>query len=65
MKFYAYKGDYPFGKEPLGCDGRLIFELKTIRGALKRCYQYLGSPFKLFSFTNIYNDATFIEIKER
>lgn len=68
MNFYAYfvsgelKGD---GKddEPIGTANRMIWkDLKTVRGALNRIQRYLMADekaWKLFSFTNFYDDKTF------
>lgn len=60
MKFYAYKGDYEIGHEPCGTEGKLMFELKTTRGAIKRVRGiFKSSPFKLYTYTNFYDDNTF------
>ena len=61
MKFYAYKQDVGLGKEPLGTDGRMLFELKTVAGAIRRCRSYGYS--RLFSYSNFYDDGTFKEIE--
>jgi len=64
MKFYAYKWDVPLGTEPLGTDGKLLFELKTVRGAMNRCKRYLKtSDFRLYTYTNFYDDKTFKQVK--
>ena len=42
MKYYAYIPDEN-GNEPVGTFNRLMFELKTIRGARKRCYNAFGN----------------------
>tara|TARA_Y100000034_G_C6698353_1_gene307831 strand:+ start:285 stop:479 length:195 start_codon:yes stop_codon:yes gene_type:complete len=60
MNFYAYKGKQPLGAEALGTDDRLIIrDLKTKKGAITRCKQIWGSNFSLYSFDNVYNNATF------
>lgn len=62
MKFYAYIMDKD-GKEPFGTANRLLFTLKTINGATNRCFRiFKGKPYKLFSYTNFYDDKTFREI---
>lgn len=58
MKFYAYipRAD---GSEPTGGSGRILFELKTVEGALKRARKILGDRFKLYGYTNFYDERTF------
>jgi len=58
MKFYAYKPTKD-GREPLGSDRRILFELKTIAGAHRRARSVLGSDYRLFRYTNFYDDKTF------
>ena len=60
MNFYAYKGTHDLGKEPLGSDNRMIWRgLKTPRSPKKTCRELWGDNFRLFSFTNFYDDTTF------
>lgn len=60
MNFYAYKGTHELGQEPLGSDNRMIWrDLKTTRSPLKRCRELWGNDFRLFTFTNFYDNATF------
>jgi hypothetical protein len=61
-KFYAYKPDKS-GREPLGTSGRTLFELKTVDGAKNRAKKMLGSGYKLYTYTNFYNDKTFKVVK--
>ena len=63
MSFYAYVPNKE-GKEPLGSENRLIIkDLKTIKGAINRCKKaFRNKPFKLFTFTNFFDDSTFNEI---
>jgi hypothetical protein len=61
-KFYAYKPRAD-GKLPLGTTGRTLFELKTVGGAKKRARSVLGSNYKLFTYTNFYNDKTFKKVR--
>lgn len=65
MNFYAYKGNDPLGKEPLGSENRLIWkDLKTIKGARNRAKKAFGNqPFKLYTFTNFFDDKTFSEVR--
>lgn len=58
MKFYAYKPN-EHGGEPLGSGNKLIFELGTLRGAVKRCERYLGTNYRLYIYSNFYDDKTF------
>ncbi len=59
MRYYAYKGSFPLGEEPLGTDNRILFELKTHAGARRRARGQLGPEFRLYTFTNFYDDSTF------
>ena len=63
MKFYAYKGNYELGKEPLGTFDKMMFELKTTKGALRRCYQCFKTDFRLYYYSNFYDNKTFKEVK--
>lgn len=63
MNFYAYKGKHALGNEPLGTDNKMIIkDLKSVRGAIKRCKSMWGQNFKLYSYTEFYNNHTFKEI---
>lgn len=64
MNYYAYVPTKE-GLEPTGTDARLIINgLKTIKGVQNRCKVYFGNNnYKLFSYTNFYNEKTFKEIK--
>lgn len=64
MKFYAYIPT-DTGKEPTGSDNRIIFELKTIKGAIKRAINSLGHTFQLHKYSNFYDDNTFQLIVDR
>lgn len=62
MGFYAYLTDTPhapgMSDEPTGTAGRFIWhDVKTVRGAKSRLRNAGG--FKLFTFTNIYDERTF------
>ena len=50
------------GSEPTGSEGRILFTLKTKSGAIKRCQRVLGKRFKLYTYTNLYNNNTHILI---
>jgi len=65
MNFYSYTTETPntpgLADEPLGSGGRFIDrDLKTVRGAVNRMKQtWPDKSFKVFSFTNFYDDKTF------
>ena len=61
MGFYAYLGDYEFGTEPLGTGNKMIIpDLKTARGAIRRCNKYWkGKVFRVYSFTDFYDESTY------
>jgi hypothetical protein len=62
MKFYAYIPDED-GREPLGTNNKLLFELKTKKGAFNRTKRIFESEnFRLFWYTNFYNDSSFHRI---
>ena len=58
MRYYAYipRED---GSEPLGSANRMLMDLKTPQGAIKRAKRYMGDNIKVFSFTNFFRDSTF------
>lgn len=64
MKFYGYYNDLaPLGAERPAGDNKMMFELKTVKGAIQRMERYAkGQPFKLYSYTNFYNNSTFEHI---
>ena len=60
MQFYAYKGQYLLGAEPCGTEHKAIWrDLKTIRGAINRAKSAWGSFYRIYSFTNFYDNSTF------
>ncbi len=65
MQFYSYVTDEPHAPgmldEPVGTDGRFIDrDLKSVRGVVARIKKARpGKSFKVFSFTNFYDDKTF------
>lgn len=63
MNFYAYipKAD---GTEPLGTSGKILFQLKTVRGAVRRCRNALGKRFRLYTYSSFYDESTFFFVKE-
>jgi len=61
MKIYAYKPTLD-GKEPTGTSNRLLYELKTKRGALKRAYKFLGNTARVYTYTNLYNESTYTKL---
>jgi hypothetical protein len=64
-KFYAYVPNEN-GKEPLGTFNKLLFELKTLRGAVNRCSKIFKKSYRLYTYTNFYDEKTFtLILKER
>jgi cyclophilin family peptidyl-prolyl cis-trans isomerase len=61
MKFYAFK-PRPDGSEPMGTEGKLLFELKTIGGAIKHSIRILGVKCRVFRYSNFYDNSTFHRI---
>lgn len=67
MNFLAYRPDKN-GNEPMGTADKCLWldrhsdGLKTTKGAIKRARRLIGTPFKLFSFTNIYDEKTYKKI---
>lgn len=63
MKFYGYRGEFKLGTEPLGTSERVLFELKTIKGAVRRARSRFGhDDFSLYSYTDFYDNDTFKKI---
>ena len=63
MKFYAYQGTKPLGEEPLGTFGKLLFELKTVRGAHKRAkVAFSGRPYRIYTYSHFYDKSTFKQV---
>jgi hypothetical protein len=54
------------GKEPLGSDRKLLFELKTDDGAIRRAKRYLArhGTVRVYRYRNFYDDKTFTRIYE-
>ena len=50
MKFYAYKMS-DCGQEPLGKNGKILFESSTNEDAIKHTESILGERYMLFSYT--------------
>ena len=65
MQFYSYTTENPYvegmADEPVGSGGRSIDrDLKTLRGVVNRLKKaWPGKSFKVFTFTNIYDQKTF------
>jgi len=61
MSFYAYI-PRPDGTEPTGTTNKAIIrDLKTLNGVIKRLLTWHGwneQPFRVFTFSNIYDDKT-------
>ena len=63
MKFYAYAGNYNLDEVPCGTSGKILFELQTFAGAHRRARSMLGKTYRLYTYTNFYDDETFREVK--
>ena len=65
MGFYAYIGNDELGSEPLGSFGRMVIsDLKTARGAFRRCNKYWkGKVFRVYSFTDFYDESTYRRVR--
>ena len=65
MQFYSYITETPDAPgqsdEPIGSGRRAIDrDLRTVRGVVRRLEQaWPGRSFKVFTFTNLYDDKTF------
>jgi hypothetical protein len=65
MQFYSYITETPDAPgqsdEPIGSYGRAIDrDLRTVRGVVRRLEKaWPGRSFKVFTFTNLYDDKTF------
>ena len=61
MGFYAYLGNAELGSEPLGTGNKMIIhELKTTRGAIRRCNKYWSDKeFRVYSFTSLYDESSY------
>ena len=55
MKFYAYKMS-ACGQEPIGKNGRILFESSTNEDAIKHSESILGNRYMLFSYTAGYKN---------
>ena len=63
LNFYGYPGHAPLGKEPVGGDSKCIWrDLKTVRGARRRAHWTFGGNYRLYTFTNFYDNSTFREV---
>ena len=61
--YYAYEGIAPLGEEPVGGSNKMIrYDLKTDRGAVNAAYKRFGLDFRLYRFTNVYDNKTFREV---
>lgn len=61
-KYYAFKPDDQ-GEEPMGTQNRLLFELKTDMGAIRRAGRVLGQTAKVFRYTDFYDGSTFQRVR--
>ena len=65
MGFYAYLGNDELGSEQLGSSGKMVIhDLKTARGAIRRCNKYWsGKEFRVYSFTDFYDESTYKRVR--
>ena len=65
MGFYAYLGNDELGAEPLGSGNKMVIpDLKTARGAIRRCNKYWsGKEFRVYSFTDFYDESTYRRVR--
>lgn len=61
QSFYAYLGKENLGSESCGSEGKFLWDdLKTAIGAINRMRKLAkGKPFKIYTYTNFYNNKTF------
>ena len=60
-KYYAYKPTID-GKEPTGTMTRILFELKTHAGAIRRALRIYGTTVRVFHYRNFYDNGTFVRV---
>jgi len=66
QNFYVYKGISELGQESLGTEGKHIWrDLKTLRGAIRRMRLYGYESFRIYTFSNFYDDKTFKLVYKR
>jgi phage terminase large subunit-like protein len=66
MNFYCYNQNVELGKEKLGSDGKAIIrDLKTLKGVVNRLEKYGWKEYRIYSFTNFYDDKTFQLLKTK
>lgn len=62
-QYYCYNQDVPLGEERLGTLGKMIIrDLKTLNGVIRRCHRLGWKNFKVYTFTNFYDNRTFKEV---
>jgi len=64
IAFYAYLPNHD-GTEPVGTDRRILFQLKTRRGGIRRAIRLLGVNVVVKIYQNFYDDSTFYQIFPR
>ena len=63
MNFYGYEGKYELGKEPLGTFRKILWrDLRTVAGAKRRAAKLYGDNYRMFTFTNLYDEGTYQEV---
>ncbi len=61
MKIYAYKIT-DTGREPTNPEDKLLYELKTIKGGVRRAIKILGENCRVYIYRNFYDKNTFEQI---
>ncbi len=61
MKYYAYLPNKD-GTEPMGTDRKILFQLKTNSGAIRRAVRRFGHKVRIFTYRNFYAGSTYQQI---
>jgi len=64
VKYYAYIPDR-YGREPVGGSNKILFELKTDSGAIRRAKRILGPNARVIRYTQFYDETTYKQITKR
>lgn len=61
--YYGYEGNAPLGTERLGTFGKFLrFDLKTDKGAIRALRRAITGDYRLYRFTNFYDEKTYTEV---
>jgi hypothetical protein len=63
MTYYAYSPDKD-NKEPVGSDNRILCDYKHPTYAIRKCHRFFTSSFRLYSYTDFYDESPFKLIYE-